>query len=373
MKIKNLFIFTLLSFVTISCSQATEQAPTNYKLVTIADNFEHPWSVDFLPDGGYLVTERPGKLWRVFKTGQKKEISGVPQVFNEGQGGLLDVKLEPNFKNNGWVYFSYAGEDSEGLANTEVARAKLSLTQNNLTKLEIIFKAEPKVSGSNHWGSRLLFTPDGYLFITLGERYNHMKEAQNPHNHLGSIVRLNPDGSTPKNNPFVSNKKGNEQVFSYGHRNVQGITLHPETNEIWQHEHGPKGGDEINILKAGKNYGWPKVTFGINYWGTKITDKTTAPGMEDPILQWTPSIAPSGMTFYTGDKFPAWKGSLFVGSLAFTHLRLIELNGTKVTKQEELLTDLDERIRDVRQGPNGYLYVLTDTYDGKLIRLEPTN
>ena len=344
-----------------------------FEPVTVAEDLEHPWSLAFMPDGSYLVTERRGKLWRLTDDGLRAEVKGLPKVYHEGQGGLLEIRPEPNFKEGGWVYFSYAAtaDDDDDIANTEVARGRLSLSQNYLTDVEVIFKAHPKVEGGNHWGSRLVFGPDNTLYISLGERFDYKEEAQNPHNHLGAVIRINPDGSVPADNPFADGQDGDPKVFTYGNRNVQGMALHPNGKDIWINEHGPKGGDEINILKAGANYGWPAVTFGISYWGMKISDKTTDPAMEDPILQWTPSIAPSGMAFYTGDKYPEWKGNLFVGALAHRHLRRLELDGQKVTHQEELLKGLDARIRDVRQGPDGYLYVLTDAGDGKLIRLEP--
>lgn len=379
--LKFLSIFWAVTVILTGCAEAQDDnlvistSQADFKMVTVAQELHHPWSLAFLPGGDYLVTERRGKLWRISADGQKKEITGAPQVYHEGQGGLLDIALEPEFTDGGWVYFSYAAtaDENEDIANTEVARAKLNLQQNRLTELETVFKAEPKVEGGNHWGSRLLFAPDGMLHITLGERFDYKEEAQDPSNHLGTTIRITREGEVPQDNPFADGVQGDPKVFTYGNRNVQGIALHPETGEIWAHEHGPKGGDEINILKPGANYGWPAVTFGISYWGMEISDKTSAPGMEDPILQWTPSIAPSGMAFYTGDKFPEWKGDLFVGALAHKHLRRLELDGRNVTEQEELLTDRGARIRDVRQGPDGYIYILTDESDGALLRLEPVN
>lgn len=367
------FVVGGLVLFAVSSAFAETSEKQRFEPVTIAKNLEHPWSLAFMPDGSYLVTERRGKLWRLTDDGLRGEVKGLPKVYHEGQGGLLDIRPEPNFKEGGWVYFSYAAtaDDDDDIANTEVARGRLSLSQNYLTDVEVIFKANPKVEGGNHWGSRLVFGPDNTLYVSLGERFDYKEEAQNPHNHLGAVIRINPDGSVPADNPFADGKDGDPKVFTYGNRNVQGMALHPNGTDIWINEHGPKGGDEINILKAGANYGWPAVTFGISYWGMKISDKTTDPAMEDPILQWTPSIAPSGMAFYTGDKYPEWKGNLFVGALAHRHLRRLELDGQKVTHQEELLKDLDARIRDVRQGPDGYLYVLTDDTDGQLIRLVP--
>ncbi len=371
--------FFFLAFIFISSCAEAEDNPNvtsqqaDFRVVTVAEELEHPWSLAFLSGGDYLVSERRGRLWRIEPNGRKIEITGIPDVYHHGQGGLLDIALEPDFRDGGWLYFSYAASsaEDEDLANTEVARAKLNLGQNRLSKMEVIFRAEPKVEGGNHWGSRLLFAPDGALHITLGERFDYKEEAQNPSNHLGTTIRIMPDGSVPEDNPFADGQDGDPKVFTYGNRNVQGIALHPITGEIWIHEHGPKGGDEINILRSGANYGWPEVTFGISYWGLEISDKTSAPGMEDPVLQWTPSIAPSGMAFYTGDKFPGWKDDLFVGALAHKHLRRLELDGQTVTGQEKLLKDRGERLRDVRQGPDGYLYLLTDASDGRLLRLEP--
>lgn len=342
-----------------------------FQVVEVAGDLEHPWGMTFLPDGDYLVTERKGQLLRINDKGEKTPIRGVPDVFHSGQGGLLDVVLEPDFKSNGWIYFSYAGADASGNANTEVARAKLDLQRNALTDFRVIFRANPKVKGGNHWGSRLLFAPDGSLYVTLGDRNDFKERAQDVTSHFGTVVRLLPDGKVPDDNPFVSTDNALPEIYSYGHRNIQGMALHPQTQAVWIHEHGPRGGDEINILKAGENYGWPEVTHGINYWGTKITDKKTAEGMEDPIHQWTPSIAPSGMAFYTGDAFPQWQGDLFVGALAGQHLQRLRFDGDKLVEQEELLKDRRERVRDVRMGPDGFLYVLTDESAGKLLRLTP--
>jgi aldose sugar dehydrogenase len=251
-------------------------------------------------------------------------------------------------------------------------RAKLN--GGRLEDGKVIFEARPKTAGAAHYGSRLLFAPDGKLFVTLGERFLHKNEAQNTANHLGKVIRINDDGSVPKDNPFVGKSGAAPEIYSFGHRNSQGIALRPGTTEIWEHEHGPQGGDEVNILKAGANYGWPKITYGIDYDGSIISDKTALPGMEQPVVYWVPSIAPSGMAFYAGDKFPKWKGDLFVGALAKTHLRRLHLDGAKVVEQEELLAGLEERIRDVRSGPDGYLYVVTDNAsNGRVLRLEPAD
>lgn len=379
MSLKSRVFFLLpLLLISVACHAQDQDIDTvrseqeNFRVVSIAKDLHHPWSLEFLPNGNYLISERRGRLWHVSPEGKKIEITGVPKVFNEGQGGLLDIVVEPNFKDGGWLYFSYAAtaDEDEDLANTEVARAKLNLKQNRLTDKEVIFRALPKVEGDNHWGSRLLFAPDGTLYITLGERFNYEDQAQDISNHMGSIVRIKPNGDIPKDNPFVDDPDAKNEIYSFGHRNVQGIALHPQSGKIWTHEHGPKGGDEINILKAGANYGWPKVTYGISYWGFEISDKTSAPGFEDPVIQWTPSIAPSGMAFYQSDKFPEWRGDLFVGALAKKHLRRLEIEGEKVIAQEVLLKDMEKRIRDVRTN-DGFLYILTDESNGELLRLEP--
>jgi glucose/arabinose dehydrogenase len=341
----------------------------DFRIQTLASGLDHPWSLAFLPDGGILITERSGSL-RLFRDGQLQAdpVPGVPEVAARGQGGLLDIALHPDFADNGLVYLSYAGPGAGG-AGTEVARARFDGAA--LEDLEVIFRAEPKVGGGNHFGSRLLFAGDGTLYVTLGDRYRYMKEAQNLDNHLGSIVRLNDDGSVPEDNPFVGREDARPEIFSYGHRNVQGLALEPQTGTLWAHEHGPQGGDEVNILKPGANYGWPAITYGIDYSGAIISEKTEAPGMEQPVIYWVPSIAPSGMAFYDGDAFPEWRGDLFVGALSHLHLRRLEIEGEKVVAQEQLLTGLSARIRDVRAGPDGYLYVLTDSADGHLLRLEP--
>ncbi len=355
---------------------AQESAPVfksekeKFKVVSLAQGLEYPWSLAFLPNGDMLVTEREGRLNLLrAKTYKREDISGVPKVLAKGQGGLLDVLVHPDFARNRVIFLSYGAKDEKGAAGTEVLRAEL-----NGTKLEngkVIFRAAPKTkSGNNHFGSRLLWGPDDKLYITLGER-NIKKEAQDPSNHLGSVIRINEDGSVPNDNPFVGKAGFRPEIFTYGNRNVQGIALRPGTKQIWMHEHGPKGGDEVNILKAGANYGWPAVTYGVDYTGFKISDKTEGPGFEPPVIYWKPSIAPCGMAFYTGSKFPAWKNNIFVGALVETHLRRLEMKNGQITHQEVLLADLGERIRDVRTGPDGYIYILTDHSDGQVLRLEP--
>lgn len=378
------FLFALIFTLLLAGGYvfATHKAPVrsfdsekaDFKLVTVAGGLHHPWSLAFLPgEQGYLVTERRGKLWHITKDGQRTEIKNVPAVYAEGQGGLLDVLVPPDFAQGGWIYLTYAGPDKDNpdVAGTEAARAKLYLSQRRLDDLEVIFRQSPKVESDIHFGSRMVLAPDGTLYITAGER-GEKEQAQNPQKHQGKVVRVKPDGSLPEDNPFVSSKEVLPEIFSTGHRNPQGLTLNPYTGELWEIEHGPQGGDEINILKAGANYGWPEVTFGRNYViGTKISDYTHLDGMDDPIWQWTPSIAPSGMAFYTGDVFPAWKGNLFVGALSFRQLDRMEIRDNKIVSREVLIKDFGQRIRDVRNGPDGYLYLLTDEENGELLRLEP--
>lgn len=343
----------------------------DFKLVEVTSGLDHPWGVAFLPDGRILVTERDTPALRLVEGGvlHPNPIAGLPDTIStSGQGGLLDIALHPNFANNRLLYLSYAGKGKDGVG-TEVVRAKL--VGHQLTELETVFQVSPKTGGSAHYGSRLHFDRDGHLYITIGDRYSYMQEAQNPANHLGSIIRLSDDGDIPADNPFARSQDKRAEIYSYGHRNPQGLTLRPSDGSIWAHEHGPRGGDEVNKLKAGANYGWPAITYGIDYSGLSISDKTHAPGMEQPVVYWDPSIAPSGMAFYDGDKFPNWRDDLFVGALAGQHLRRLELQGDQVIEQEILLDDL-ARVRDVRSAPDGYLYVLTDESDGKLYRLEPS-
>lgn len=362
--------FTLFISFLFLCLYGGSAQAHQVKAVPVVESLSHPWSVVFLSSDEYLITEREGHLLYFDGQGNKHPISGLPEIYNQGQGGLLDVVLAPDFESSGLIYFSFSSADAQGKANTELAKARLNLDNKTLEEVQIIFKALPKVAGSNHFGSRLLFDSEGYLYMTLGERFDYKKQAQDPSNHLGTIVRLNSDGSIPADNPFVGNDDGDDAVYAYGVRNAQGIALHPVTQNILFHEHGPMGGDEINILKAAANYGWPKVTYGLAYSGAVISKKTTAPGITDPLLHWTPSIAPSGMDFYTGDDFPTWKNNVFIGALAGRHLRRVILDGKKVMGQEILLEDFGKRIRDVVMAPDGYLYILTDEADGGLYRIE---
>ncbi|MDJ1159253.1 PQQ-dependent sugar dehydrogenase [Chelatococcus sp. SYSU_G07232] len=339
---------------------------------TLARGLEHPWGLAFLPDGRMLVTERPGRLRIVTASGQVlPALSGVPRVAARGQGGLLDVALDPRFAENRLVYLTYAEPRSNGLSGTTVARGHLNSAATGLEGTTVIFRQEPGHTGGNHFGSRLAFTPDGTLFVTLGDRFTLRDKAQDLTTHLGKIVRVRPDGSVPPDNPFVGREGARPEIWSYGHRNVQGAALHPSSGELWAIEHGPRGGDEVNIARRSLNYGWPVITYGIDYSGAKIGIGTAKEGMEQPIFYWDPSIAPSGAAFYTADRFPGWRGSLFTGALAGQMLVRLELAGNRVTHEERMLEELGERIRDVRQGPDGLLYLLTDADDGRILRLRP--
>lgn len=338
-----------------------------FRVEVVTDGLEHPWGMTFLPDGSILVTERPGQL-RVIENGRllSGPVEGLPDVRQRGQGGLMDVALHPDFEGNRLVYLSYTAEGESGYG-TEVVRGRLN--NGALEDTEIIFKALPKVSGGRHFGSRLLFAPDGTLFITLGERGGR-DMAQDRDVHPGSLIRVNDDGSVPEDNPFVGKTGIEPEIYSWGHRNIQGIVRQPGTDRIWIHEHGPQGGDEVNIIRAGANYGWPVITYGKNYGlGTSIGEGTHKEGMEQPVHYWVPSIAPSGMAFYTGSEFPQWQGNLFVGSLKFGELVRLEIDGQTIVSEQRLKDRRFIRIRDVRQGPDGTLYLLTDASDGELLRL----
>jgi aldose sugar dehydrogenase len=337
----------------------------------LVDGLEHPWAMAFLPEGGMLVTEREGRLRLVTEDFEltPEPLAGVPTAFARGQGGLLDVVLHPDFEDNRLVYLSYAYLANGG-AGTAVARGRLG--DGALQDTEVIFESNGLASGGRHFGSRLLFDNDGYLYVTHGDR-GERDEAQNLANHTGSLIRLHDDGRVPEDNPFVGRDDAMPEIFSYGHRNAQGIALHPETGVVWQHEHGPRGGDELNIIRpGGLNYGWPEVTQGVEYATGRAIGLDEAPeGIEAPVHVWTPSIAPSGMAFYTGDAFPEWQGDLLVGALAYRLLARLELDDDTVVHEERLLEGDIGRIRDVRVGPDGLVYLLTDEADGGLYRLSP--
>jgi len=341
------------------------------RVETIAHGLSHPWSVALLPEGGFLVTERDGRLRRLDAQGRIGEpIAGVPAVFAQGQGGLLDVVLAPDYKTSHRICLSFAEPADDGTAGTAVACGTLG--DNALSNLRVIYRQVPKLSGGSHFGSRLVFDGHGHLFITQGER-TYRPLAQQLDKLQGKLVRLNEDGSVPRDNPFVGRKDARPEIWSYGHRNMQGLALDPRTGTLWESEHGPMGGDEINLPQPGKNYGWPIITYGIDYSGLKISESvgTSAPGMEQPHHWWKKSPGLSGMAFYTGRPGNAWNDSLFLGSLAESNLIRLTLKGNDIVGEERLLQDLGARIRDVRVGNDGKVYVLTDEEDGKLLRLTP--
>jgi glucose/arabinose dehydrogenase len=339
---------------------------------TIASGLVNPWALAFLPDGRMLVTERPGRMRIVTGNGQlSPPLKGVPEVWATGQGGLLDVVTDKDFKQNNTIYFCFA-ERASGGGRTAVARAKLVEADTpRLDEMKIIFRQQGPLSSGNHYGCRIAQANDGNLFVTLGEHFSHRDEAQNLANHLGKIIRITPDGAAPNDNPFVGREGAKPEIWSYGHRNEQGLAINPASGELWEIEHGPRGGDEVNIIGKGKNYGWPVIGYGIDYNGAKIHESTAKAGMEQPIKYWVPSIAPSGMAFYTGKLFPKWDGSLFTGALAGKMLVRLSLKGNSVTGEERLLQNLNERIRDVRQGPDGALWLLTDNAAGRILRVSP--
>ncbi|WP_334135208.1 PQQ-dependent sugar dehydrogenase [Tepidimonas sp.] len=339
----------------------------------VAAGLEHPWAVAFLPDGTFLVTERPGRLRRVLPDGTvQPPLAGVPVVDAVGQGGLLDLVLDSDFARNRTLYVCYTEPDALGRGNsTALARGVLSADASRLQQVRVIFRQQPRVASRLHFGCRIVEAPDGTLYLTLGERYHRMADAQTLDNHHGKVVRITKDGAVPPDNPFVGRADARPEIWSYGHRNPQGAAWGPD-GRLWIHEHGPQGGDEINRPERGGNYGWPVVTFGEQYGGGPIGEGTHKPGMVPPLYHWTPSIAPSGMAFVTSDRYgPAWRGNLFIGALRGQHLVRLELDGARVVREHRLLTELRERIRDVRQGPDGWLYVLTDAPHGRLLRLVP--
>jgi quinoprotein glucose dehydrogenase len=327
---------------------------TSYTTELVVDGIDIPWSIDFLPDESMLVTEKSGTLYHIVN-GKKTAIKNVPAVYNRGQGGLLDIKVHPDFKNNNFIFITYASEEGEGKGgNTALIRAELK--NNALENIKTLYKATPNTTRGQHFGSRIVIDDQGFIFFTIGERGNRDENPQDITRDGGKLYRLHIDGSVPKDNPFVGKENAKEAIWSYGHRNPQGMEINPETNTIWLHEHGPKGGDEINIPKKGLNYGWPSITYGKNYSGTTITKDTSKPGMEQPVFYWVPSIAPSGMSFVTSDKYPNLKGNLLSGSLKFQYLEHNILDGENVTKRERLLKDIG-RVRSVEEGPDGFIYI----------------
>ena len=349
-------------------AQTFESDHYRLRVATVAKGLIRPWSLAWLPDGRMLVTERPGRLRVVSKNGVvSAPVQGLPEIFSGGQGGMLDILVDPGFVENRTVYFSFAEPAVNG-AGTAVARATLS--GNKLEDVDVLFRQHPKATSQIHFGSRLAMGRDGTLFITIGER-GQRALAQDPSVNRGQVVRIHTDGRIPDDNPFVGRAGHRPEIWSYGHRNPQGAAIHPETGKLWIHEHGARGGDEVNIPRRGGNHGWPVIAYGTHYSGEKIGIGQGAPGLEQPIHYWDPSIAPSGMAFYTGDVFPEWRGNLLVGALKFRLVVRLTLRGDRVVGQEAIIADLDERIRDIRQGPDGYIYLLTDSANGRILRLEP--
>lgn len=358
MRITTFLIFIL--FASLSCAQKKEndiillEDSKSYAIEKVVDGLSIAWGMTWLPDGSMLITEKKGELLH-FKNGKKRNIRNVPEVYNKGQGGLMDIVLHPEYKDNGWIYMTYASEsgDAKG-AHTALMRCKLK--EDALTDIELLYKAEPNTTAGQHFGSRIVFDDAGYVYFSIGERGERDINPQDITRDGGKIYRLHDDGKIPTDNPFYKDTKAKKAIFTYGNRNPQGLVKHPKTGKIWSHEHGPKGGDEINIVKKGLNYGWPIVTYGLNYSGTKITDETSRKDIEPPIYYWTPSIAPCGMDFVSGNKFPKWKDRLLVGSLKFGYVELLSLDGEKVTSREKIAENIG-RVRNVRTGPDGLVYI----------------
>ncbi len=380
-----LVLSVLLGVSSISSSTAqTGPAPISrdvpeaqgWRIEVVVDGLSHPWAIAWLPDSSALVTERAGRL-RLIRDGKldPQPLTGLPPVLTFGQGGLLDIALHPNFADNRWVYLTFA-TGSPDANRTALARGRLE--GHALRDTQVIFQnADPK-SGGQHFGSRLVWLPDQSLLMSIGDggnpptRFgdgNIRNQAQNPGTHFGKVLRLKDDGAPHPDNPFVNRPGAKPEIWTLGHRNIQGLTRDPLSGRIWANEHGSRGGDELNVIVGGHNYGWPEVTYSVEYWGSKISDETRRPGITDPQLVWTPSKAPSGLTFYTGDRYPQWKGDLFSGALQFGQIRRIKLDGDRVIGEEKLT--FGKRVRDVRQGPDGYLYVLTDENRGALLRILP--
>lgn len=361
---RSLLLTAICSFTILSCK--AQEKPNDipiqdevvtYRFENVADGIEIPWGMAWLPNGSMLVTEKSGTLFLV-KNKEKTSIKNVPEVVVRGQGGLLDVAVHPNFAKNNWIYLTFSSASgAEKGANTELIRAELK--DNSLINIQTLYKGTPNTNKGHHFGSRIVFDRDGYLYFTIGDRGNHPENPQDVTRDGGKVYRIHDDGKIPTDNPFVNQENAKKAVFSYGHRNLQGLAMHPETGEIWEHEHGPKGGDEINIVKKAANFGWPIITYGIDYDGSIISNLTEKEGMEQPLYYWLPSIAPSGMAFVTSKIYPDWKGHLLVGSLKFQYLELLKLDGEKVIGRQKIGTDLG-RFRDVRQAPDGYIYVAVE-------------
>ena len=365
----------LLAAAPITDAQVIQTREHAVRLATVTQGLEHPWGLAFLPDGRMLVSERPGRLRVVGRDGKldPAPVAGLPRVDARGQGGLLDVVLHPKHRDNGWIYWTYTQRDAQGDIGTEVARGRLVGASGawKMDDVEVILRMAPKSDSGFHFGSRLVFDRDGLLYVTLGDR-GEMARAQKLDDHAGKVLRLTDDGRPAPGNPFAGDAKARPEIFSLGHRNVQGAALHPKTGVLWVHEHGPQGGDELNVIRAGLNFGWPVITYGVNYvTGTKIGEGTQKPGMAQPVKYWVPSPAPSGMAFYEGDRFPKWRGDVLIGALRGQSLIRVRLDGEKFVADEFMLSGAVPRIRDVRVGPDGLVYLLTDQSNGAILRLEP--
>lgn len=342
----------------------------DYRIETLTEGLEHPWSLAFLPDGRMLVTERVGRLRLIEADGRLVEdpIAGLPEAFIAAQAGLMEVALDPDYPDNRWLYLSYAHGDAEA-NNTRLIRARL--VGDELRDVDVLFTAQPLKAGAAHYGGRIAFLADKTLVLTLGDGFDWREQAQNPGNHLGKIVRLNRDGSVPPDNPLLALQGAAPEIYSLGHRNVQGIVFDAEHDRLYSHEHGPRGGDELNLIQAGQNYGWPLATFGVDYTGARVSPYTELPGLVAPLLHWSPSVAPSSLALYRGALFPDWQGDLFAATLAERSVRRIRVRDGMLAGEEVLFEELGERIRDVRSGPGGALYLLTDNAEGRLLRVVP--
>ena len=372
-------LLQITALAVLACGPAGAQGPAQksptpastpgvVRAEPVARGLVRPWALAFLPDGRMLVTERPGRLRIVDQQGAvSAPLAGVPAVHAVGQGGLLDVALDPGFARNRTIYLSYAEPGPGGTSGTAVARARLA--DAGLEEVRVIYQQRPKLRGGGHYGSRLVFGRDGTLFITQGDRMVGRDSVQSLTAGQGKIMRINTDGTIPRDNPFVGRNDAQPEIWSYGHRNAQGAALHPETGVLWAVEHGPRGGDELNHPEAGKNYGWPVIGYGIDYSGARLHESTTRAGMEQPVYYWDPVIAASGMAFYTGERYPGWNGSVLIGSMNPGALVRLEMENGRVTREERYLGDLQERIRDVQQGPDGLLYVVTDSQEGQVLRI----
>lgn len=338
----------------------------DYRIETVAEGFNFPWSISFLPDGDYLLATRSGEVMRISASGEvSAPMTGTPPTYVAGQGGYFDVAPDPDFEINQIVYLAYAGGTAEAHGTTVI---RATLTDNGFENTEEIFRSVPDIDTAAHYGGKLLFLPDGTMMVTTGDGFEYREAAQDTKSHLGKLIRINRDGTVPEDNPFVEGG-GDARVFSYGHRNPQGLVQDPKTGDIYLHEHGPKGGDELNLIAAGANYGWPAVTWSENYSGAYVSPLRTYPGITDPLHVWTPSIAPSGLAMYHGEVFPEWQGDLFVGALVDKEVRRLVLENGEVVKEEAIFSELDARIRDVRVSPDGYIYLLTDSDSGSVLRV----